>query len=410
MDTPANTTTASPWLTIVGIGEDGIDGLSAIARAALDDCEILVGGARHLAMIPPDGRRRIPWASPIERTIAELPALAAHRVAIIATGDPMWYGIGATLRRTFAADAMRIIPSPSAYSLAAARLGWPLADVDCLTVHGRPLERIRAFAQPGRRLLVLSHDGSTPARTAAMLTEMGFGASALTALAHIGGPKEDVVAAAAESWGSRMVPDLNTLAIECRADAGVKIYARVPGLPDYAFMHDGQLTKRETRAITLAALAPLPGQHLWDIGAGCGSIAIEWLRTSRDMRASAIEHDQTRAAMIAENALALGVPDLSIVKGTAPDALVGLPRPDAVFIGGGVNDARIVEIAWAALPSGGRMVANAVTLEGEGSMLAARQSYGGDLVRIDIAHADPVGRFTSWRPKLTVTQWRAVKP
>jgi precorrin-6Y C5,15-methyltransferase (decarboxylating) len=207
-----------------------------------------------------------------------------------------------------------------------------------------------------------------------------------------------------------MVPDLNTLAIECRADAGVKIYARVPGLPDYAFMHDGQLTKRETRAITLAALAPLPGQHLWDIGAGCGSIAIEWLRTGRDMRASAIEHDQTRAAMIAENALALGVPDLSIVKGTAPDALVGLPRPDAVFIGGGVNDARIVEIAWAALPSGGRMVANAVTLEGEGSMLAARQSYGGDLVRIDIAHADPVGRFTSWRPKLTVTQWRAVKP
>jgi precorrin-6Y C5,15-methyltransferase (decarboxylating) len=401
---------SAPWLTIVGIGEDGIDGLSAIARAALDEAEILVGGARHLAMIPPDTRRRIPWASPMERTIAELPALAGRKVAIIATGNPMWYGIGATLRRSFPAEAMRIIPSPSAYALAAAHLGWPLAEVDCLTVHGRPLERIRAFAHPGRRLLVLSHDGSTPMRVAAMLTEMGFGSSALTALSHLGGPKEDRVSTTAEAWGSQTVPDLNTLAIECRADAGVKIYARVPGLPDYAFMHDGQLTKRETRAITLAALAPLPGQHLWDIGAGCGSIAIEWLRASRDMRASAVEQNQTRTAMIAENALALGVPELSVVHGQAPDVLSGLPRPDAVFIGGGVNDVRIVEAAWAALPPGGRMVANAVTLEGEGSMLAARQSYGGDLVRIDIAHADSVGRFTSWRPKLTVTQWRAVKP
>jgi len=400
----------SPWLTIVGIGDDGIDGLSAIARTALDQAEILIGGARHLAMIPPDGRRRIPWASPMERTIAELPALAGQKVAIIATGDPMWYGIGATLRRTFAADAMRIIPSPSAYSLAAARLGWPLAEVDCLTVHGRPLERIRAFAHPGRHLLVLSHDGSTPARVAAMLTEMGFGSSTLTALAHIGGPKEDVVCATAEAWGSLTVPDLNILAIECRAEAGVKIYARVPGLPDYAFMHDGQLTKREARAITLAALAPLPGQHLWDIGAGCGSIAIEWLRAGSNMRASAIEQNQTRAAMIAENALALGVPELSIVQGEAPNVLTGLPQPDTVFIGGGINDERVIDVAWNALPPGGRIVANAVTLEGEGSMLAARHSYGGELVRIDIAHADPVGRFTSWRPKLTVTQWRAVKP
>lgn len=401
---------AAPWLTIVGIGEDGLSGLSAIARAALDDAEILVGGSRHLAMIPPDGRKRIPWASPIDRTIAELPALAGHKVAIIATGDPMWYGIGATLRRTFDADAMRIIPSPSAYSLAAARMGWPLADVDCLTVHGRPLERIRAFAHPGRRLLVLSHDGLTPAKAATMLTEMGFGATILTALSHLGGPKEHVVSSSAASWDNRQVPDLNTLAVDCRADPGAKVYARVPGLPDYAFLHDGQITKREARAITLAALAPLPGQHLWDIGAGCGSIAIEWLRAGRDMHASAIEHNETRAAMIAENALALGVPQLKIVRAKAPDALNGLARPDAVFIGGGVNDRAIVEAAWEALAAGGRMVANAVTLEGEGALASARQTHGGDLVKIDIAHAEPIGRFTAWRPKLTVTQWRAVKP
>ena len=410
MDGARTNATTQAWLTIVGIGEDGLDGLSPIARAAIDNAEILVGGARHLAMIPHDARQRIAWASPMERTIAELPALAGRRVTIIASSDPMWYGVGATLRRTFAADAMRIVPSPSAYSLAAARLGWPLADVDCLTVHGRPLERIRAFVQPGRRLLVLSNDGTTPTLAARMLSEMGFGPSVLTSLAHLGGPKEDSVSATAATWGAQTVADLNTLAIECRAEPGAKILARVPGLPDDAFHHDGQLTKREVRAITLAALAPLPGQHLWDIGAGCGSVAIEWMRASSSARASAIEQNETCAAMIAENALALGVPDLSIVRGKAPDALTDLPQPDAVFIGGGVNDTKIVDHAWMALSSGGRFVANAVTLEGEGALIAARATHGGELVKIEISHAEPIGRFTSWRPKLAVTQWRAVKP
>lgn len=402
--------TVLPWLTIVGIGEDGVAGLSPIARAAIDSAEILVGGARHLAMIPDDGRRRIAWASPMEQTIEELATLAGKRVTIVATGDPMWFGIGATLRRSFAADAMRVIPSPSAFSLAAARMGWPIADVECLTVHGRPLERIRAFTHPGRRLLVLSHDGATPSRAAAMLNEMGFGASTLTALSHLGGTKEDVVAATAAAWGNRTVADLNTLAIACIAAPGARIFARVPGLPDDAFRHDGQLTKREVRAITLAALAPLPGEHLWDIGAGCGSIAIEWLRSGPSMRASAVERNATRAAMIAENALALGVPDLAIVQGQAPDALTGLAAPNAVFIGGGITSPSTMETAWAALPSGGRLVANAVTLEGEGVLIAARQTYGGELVRLEVSHAEPVGRFTSWKPKLAVTQWRAVKP
>lgn len=402
--------TVPPWLTVVGIGEDGMAGLSPIARTAIDDAEILVGGARHLAMIPDDGRRRIAWASPMERTVAELAGLAGKRVTIVATGDPMWFGIGATLRRQFKADAMRVIPSPSAFSLAAARMGWPLAEVECLTVHGRPLERIRAFAHPRRRLLVLSHDGATPARAADMLTAIGFGDSRLTALSHLGGPKEDVVSLTATNWGTRTVADLNTLAIECVAAPGAKIFARVPGLPDDAFQHDGQLTKREVRAITLSALAPLPSEHLWDIGAGCGSIAIEWLRSGPAMRASAVEQNTSRAAIIVENALALGVPDLAVVQGPAPDALAGLARPDAVFIGGGINNPKLLETSWSALPSGGRLVANAVTLEGEGALIAARQSHGGDLVRLEVSHAEPIGRFTSWRPKLAVTQWRAVKP
>lgn len=400
----------TPWLSIVGIGEDGMAGLSAIARAAIDEAEVLVGGARHLAMLPADSRKRIVWASPLETTIEEIGTLAGKRVAVIASGDPMWFGIGATLRRTFAAEAMRILPAPSAFSLAAARMGWPLHEVECLTVHGRPLERIAAFVQPGTKLLVLSHDGATPVRAAAMLAAVGFGPSRLTALSHLGGDKEEAVAATADSWGARTVADLNTLAIDCIAAPGAKVLARVPGLPDDAFTHDGQLTKRDIRAVTLAALAPLPGQHLWDLGAGCGSIAIEWMRAARNATASAVEKDAARAGLIQDNALALGVPELAVVTGAAPAACAALPKPDAVFIGGGTSEATLIEAAWSALSPGGRIVANAVTLEGEGVLTRAKQEKGGDLVKLEIAQAERLGGLTVWRPKLAVVQWRAVKP
>ena len=400
---------SEPWLSVVGIGEDGLNGLSGVARAAIDGAHILVGGARHLAMIPADSRKRIVWASPIDTTIREIGSLAGQRVVVLASGDPMWFGIGATLRRNFDGAVMRIVPAPSAFSLAAARLGWPLHEVDCLTVHGRPLARLRAFVQPGARLLVLSHDGATPAEAAAMLTDMGFGPSVLTALAHLGGAEEERVAATAAAWGTRRVADLNTLAIECIAGLNAKACARVAGLPDEAFVHDGQLTKREVRAITLAALAPMPGQHLWDVGAGCGSVAIEWLRAARTMTASAIERDATRARMISDNALALGVPELAVITGEAPAALAGLAAPDAVFLGGGFTAPDLIETTWGALKAGGRMVANAVTLEGEGALARARSTHGGELVRLEFAHAESLGSYTAWRPKLAVVQWRTVK-
>jgi precorrin-6Y C5,15-methyltransferase (decarboxylating) len=400
----------SAWLSVVGIGEDGLSGLTPIARAALDQAEVLVGGTRHLAMLPNDARRRLVWANPLIRTLDEIAALKGKAVCVLATGDPMWFGVGVTLRHRFGLDDMRVIPSPSAFSLAAARLGWPLADVECLTVHGRPLDRIRPFVQPGAKLLVLATDGETPGQAAKLLIEMGYGASRLTALERLSSAQEKTRTATASAWDGLRVADLNTLAIDCVATPDARVLARVPGLPDEVFTHDGQLTKREARAITLAALAPLPGQCLWDVGAGCGSVAIEWLRAARGTTAHAIERDPQRAAMIAENALALGVPELAVVPGHAPEQFANLPQPDAIFIGGGVTDDGMLDAARDALRSGGRLVCNTVTLEAQGALVAAAARYGGELIKLDVAQAAPLGGFRIWRPKLSLVQWRAVKP
>jgi len=401
---------STPWLTVVGIGEDGLNGLNPIARAVIDAAEIMVGGTRHLAMLPPDNRKRLIWTNPLSRTIDDIAALKGRAVCVLATGNPMWFGIGATLRQRFGLDEMRVIPSPSAFSLAAARLGWPLADVECLSVHGRPLERIRAFVQPGARLLVLSYGGDTPSQTARLLQEMGYGPSRLTALAHMEGPEERITTNTASDWGSQRVADLNILAIECKAAPGTRAWSRVGGLPDEAFVHDGQLTKREARAITLAALAPLPGECLWDVGAGCGSIAIEWMRAARGATAHAIEREPARIAMIADNALALGVPELHVVAGRAPEQFARLPEPDAIFLGGGISNPGLLDAAWSALKRGGRLVANAITIEAQNELMAALARHGGEMIRLDVAQAAPIGGHSTWRPKLSLMQWRATKP
>jgi len=302
-----------------------------------------------------------------------------------------------------------MLPSPSAFSLAAAHLGWPLAECECLTVHGRPLARIAGFLHHGARLLVLSHDGATPARIAAELAGRGFGSSKIFLLEHMGGQKERILEATADGWKIERTADLNTLAIECHAVPGAGSFPRLPGLPDEAFQHDGQLTKREVRAATLAALAPLPGQRLWDVGAGCGSIAIEWLRAGRDMKAIAIESDAQRRSLIAENACALGTPEIEILAGEAPQALANLAPPDAVFIGGGISE-EVVQRGWAALPAGGRLVANVVTVDGEASVAKHRETLGGTLTRIAVSRAEPIGARLGWRPMMPVTQWVAVKP
>jgi len=400
----------SAWLSVVGIGEDGLAGLSPAARALVDGAEMLVGGERHLAMVPTDGRERRTWGSPLSALVEEIAGRRGQRVCVLATGDPMAYGIGVTLARHIPHQEMTIIPAPSAFSLAAARLGWSLAEVEILTLHGRSLELLHSFVQPGARLLLLSNDGTTPAKVAALLRARGYGDSHLTVLAHMGGPQETIAEGLARDWREESSPDFNTIAVACVASPDAPLLPRIPGLPDEAFQNDGQLTKREVRAVTLAALAPIAGQHLWDVGAGCGSIAIEWLRAARNTTATAVERQADRVALIAANAAALGTPRLDIVTGEAPTALNDLSRPDAVFIGGGVAQDGLLDICWERLRPGGRLVANVVTVEGEAALAAWHGRNGGTLTRLAISRTAPMGALTGWRPLMPVTQLAARKP
>ena len=399
-----------PWLAVVGIGEDGLAGLNAAARTLVDTAEILVGGERHLAMVPSGGGERLTWQRPFSDTIGAIAARRGRRVVVLASGDPSWYGVGAVLARHFPIGEMTILPHPGAFSLAAARLGWAIADCAVLSLHGRPVDTLRLHLAPHRRLLLLSEDGTTPRAVAHLLTELGWGPTRLTVFEHLGGPREAVPCEEAQHWGERQSADLNTIAVECRAGPEARPLSRFAGLPDDAFEHDGQLTKREVRAMTLAVLAPLPGERLWDVGAGCGSIAIEWLRAIEGGDAVAIERNPDRAAMIARNAAALGVPGLNIVTGTAPQVLAGLDAPDAVFIGGGISDPELLPTAWDALRPGGRLVANIVSLAGERVLLDWQARYGGVLTRIAVSHVAPLGMQEAWRPLLPVTQLAATKP
>lgn len=400
-----------PWLTVIGIGEDGVEGLSGDARRALAAAETIFGGTRHLALLSPEVKgERKPWPVPFGQAYEMVLAHRGRNVAILASGDPMFYGMGASISRFVAMEEMRILPAPSSFSLAAARVGWPMQDTILTSVHGRPVETLHLHLAPGARLLVLSNDGTTPAAIARMLTERGFGSSALAALEHLGGPDERRIDGVANSWAHARTADLNVVAIECRGGADAHPYSRIGGLPDSAFVHDGQLTKRDVRAITLTRLAPLPGELLWDVGAGCGSIGIEWMRAHPSCRAIAIEAHAGRRAYIERNCRALGVPDLKIVAGEAPAAFSGLDTPDAIFIGGGFGDAGVVDTCWRDLRPGGRLVANAVTVQNEALLVAWHERAGGELTRISVAHAEPLGGFDAWRTALPVTVFSAVKP
>jgi precorrin-6B C5,15-methyltransferase / cobalt-precorrin-6B C5,C15-methyltransferase len=397
----------SAWLSVIGIGEDGWSGLSETARALVAGAELIVGGRRHLALIPPGGGERLAWKAPLAETLPEIARRRGQRVAVLASGDPLCYGVGALLARTFAPEEMIVLPQPSAFSLAATRLLWPIEECVTLSLHGRPLDKLRLHLAPGARILALTGDGAAPAAMARLLTDTGWGASAMTVLEHLGGPRERKLAATAETWTEPRCADLNIVALLCAAEPGATPLSRRGSLPDDAFRHDGQITKRAVRAATLAALAPLPGELLWDIGAGSGSVAVEWLRADDHMRAIAIERDAARAAVIAENAARLGVPELRIVHGTAPEALPDLDTPDAIFIGGGVSDPTIWDAAWSMLKPEGRLAANAVTVKAEAELLRRHAAWGGALQRIAIAQAEGEG---FWRPAMTVTQFFARKP
>jgi precorrin-6Y C5,15-methyltransferase (decarboxylating) len=400
----------SAWLSVVGIGEDGLAGLSQAARTIIAAAEVLVGGKRHHAFVPETGALRVEWASPLALTLDALETYRGKRVVVLASGDPMWFGVGATLARRFGTDALHILPHVSAYALAAARLAWPLGDTGKITIHGRPLAALAVHLHDRARLIVLTHDGASPAAVAKLLVANGYGKSRLVALERLGGPAERALSGIAQDWPHEDVNDLNTLAIECVAGPDARRLSRLAGLPDDCFEHDGQLTKRIVRAATLAALSPLPGQLLWDVGAGNGSISIEWLRAAPRMRAIAIERDAARRTRIARNAETLGVPDIEIVAGEAPSALSGLKAPDAVFIGGGASIPGVVEACWAALKPGGMFVANAVTLESEAMLTGWHAKHGGELARIGVSHAEPIGPHRGWRTAMPVTQISVRKP
>jgi precorrin-6Y C5,15-methyltransferase (decarboxylating) len=406
----SETAAARRWLSIVGIGEDGVDGLNPTARGLVSAAEIVFGGKRHLALAAPliRGAAR-PWPSPFERAVEEVLAQRGRQVCVLASGDPFVHGVGSVLARHIEAREMLVLPAPSAFSLAAARLGWALPETALLSLHARALDLVRPHLQPGARVLALTSDGAGPAALAQLLADIGFGGSRLTVLEALGGKRERVRTTTAVGFDLGVIDSLNVVAIEVKAEPGARIKARTAGLSDALFEHDGCITKRELRAVTLSALAPRRGELLWDIGAGAGSVAIEWMLADPSLRAIAIEMRADRAARIRRNAAAVGVPALDVIEGSAPAVLAGLPPPHAVFIGGGC-DSGVLEAASAALQSSGRLVVNAVTLETESLLIARHAALGGELIRIAIARAEPLGGTTGWRPALPVTQWAWVKP
>jgi len=404
---------AARWLTVIGIGEDGPSSLTQDALRALKEAEIVVGGARHLALLPaeltPAAERR-PWPSPMLPFLEVMAGWRGRRVAVLASGDPLLHGVAATLLGRFDPSEVTVLPGVSAFHLACAAMLWPVTETQLVTACGRPIETLALALFDGARIVLFSADGSTPSAAAALLAAHGYGDSRMTVLERLGSPEARAIVTTAREMGERGFHPLNLVAIEAAAGPGAALLPRTPGLPDEAFDNDGQITRREIRAVTLARLAPIPGALLWDVGAGSGAIGIEWMRAAVGARAIGLEPRADRAARARENGRRLGVPGLDIREQRAPEGLSDLPAPDAIFLGGGAGADGVIETCWRRLRPGGRLVANAVTLETEARLIEARRNFGGELVRIEAAYAGPVGGMTGWRPAMPVTQFAAVKP
>ncbi|URK16568.1 precorrin-6y C5,15-methyltransferase (decarboxylating) subunit CbiE [Thalassospira sp. GO-4] len=406
-------------ITVIGIGEDGYDGLSPMARKIIENARIIFGGTRHIAMLPGSNTAtQNKWITPFEANLPLIEDCLDQNPVVLASGDPMYFGVGNTLIKYFGPEPIYAIPSPSSISLAASRLGWPLAECDVITLHGREPETLRAHLRPHGKLIALSADGSTPALVAVMLCEAGFDQSRMSVCERLGGPEERITTQTARTWQStatsmpdvKSVDPLNLIMIDLEAGPKANPLPMGPGLPDDAFIHDGMITKSEIRAQTLSSLAPFAGGVLWDLGAGCGSISIEWMRLRG--KAVAIERDAERCAMIKKNALRLGVPGLVIEQSTIEDAIAfadRLPRPDAIFIGGGITSDGLLEACWKLLPAHGRLVANTVTLEGEEKLLRFYNENGGTLSRLSVSRLVPRGNFRGWSNLAPVTHYLGVK-
>jgi len=395
------------WLHIIGIGEDGLDGLTATARSCIASADYILGGKRQHDLIGACSAERINWPSPFDALVSELQGLRGKKVIVLATGDPLWFSVGNRIAASFDMDELVFHPHVSAFQLAGAKLGWALQDVTCLSVHGRPIARIKPHVQNGQKLLLLTSNGKAVAELAAILTGLGFGLSKLVAIANMGGAGEVRFDGIAQDWAHE-VPDLNTVAIECIALPNTQVLPIGYGLPDDAFLHDGTMTKQDVRAVTLAKLMPAPNALLWDVGCGCGSVAVEWMRAARNARAIGIEARADRRAMAEENARNLGGFDLPLIAGLAPDALVGLEEPDAIFIGGGLSE-EVFDFCYAALKPMGRLVCNVVTLGSEQVLLKRYDALGGSLTKLQFTHATPVGGKMGWKPAMPVTQFNLVK-
>lgn len=400
------------WVDVIGIGEDGYAGLSKQARNALEDADVVIGGNRHHGLAPNLRAERIKWPSPFSDVIGSIKKMAGRRVALLVTGDPLWYSAGALLLRHMPAEEIRFHPQLSAFQLACARMRWSLADVETLTAHGRPAEQMLPYVYPNSRLVVLTAGPEAPGQIGRLLERDGYGESRLTVLGSLGGRDESSRTETAREWAeevrSEEVPSFHTLCIECMATAATNVRPRGPGLPDDAFESDGNFTKMELRILAIAALAPRPRELLWDVGSGSGTISIEWMRMARDALAIGIEPNKSRRAAARRNAERLGAPRMKLVAGRAPEVFSELPDPDAVFIGGGLSHETAC-LAVERVKPFGRVVAHAVTLESEGQLARLHQELGGELTRISVNRARPVGGFRGWEPLMPVTQWRFAK-
>ncbi|ANI79813.1 MULTISPECIES: bifunctional cobalt-precorrin-7 (C(5))-methyltransferase/cobalt-precorrin-6B (C(15))-methyltransferase [Sphingobium] len=392
----------SPWLTIIGIGEDGAAGLSSAAHAALEQARIVTGAPRQLALLPPLKAELLTWPVPFDDGVAPLLARRGEPVVLLASGDPFWFGAGASIARHLDPSEWIGLPAPSSFSIAAARLGWSLQDVVCHGLHAAPLARLRRDLVPGGRAILLLRDGAAVGELATYLVEAGFGASTLYVMESLGGPRERIRAVRADAYAWDNVAHPVAAGIAMAGDG--EVMPRASGIADSWFEHDGQITKRPVRALTLSALAPLPGETLWDIGAGSGSVAIEWLLCGPRMQAIAFEADPVRAARGRANAARLGGDRLSVIEGRAPAILEGRKRPNAIFVGGGLSEALLEAILG--LPGERtRLVANAVTLESEALLAQWQARLGGELLRIEMASAAPLGTRRGWKASYPLVQW-----
>jgi precorrin-6Y C5,15-methyltransferase (decarboxylating) len=395
-------------IEVVGLTARGWSDLPERLRARIQHAEVLIGSPRHLDLIPPvPGQQRIPWPSPLRDGLPMLlNDVSGRRVVALASGDPLLAGIGTTLVELVGAETVRIHPAVSSVALARARMGWADESTRVLRLRGGDLDELRRWLFPGHRMIILSRDAASPAEVARLLTDAGYGDSSVTVLGDLDTEIESRVEALARDWSDE-APALNVICVACVGSSGPAA-SLAPGLPDEVFDHDGQLTKRDLRASALARLMPRPGELLWDVGAGAGSIAIEWVRSGYECRAIAVEHNLDRVKRIRGNAEALGVPGLAVLHREAPGALASLPQPDAVFVGGG-GTSETIEQAWSALRPGGRLVVHAVTQETETIAVKCWKRLGGELTRLSVEHLEPIGRYHGWRPARAVVQWSAIK-